>query len=195
MFDIIFGIIWNVFVTIIYLSLKSEGRVNTLTTVAVVIFWVVGISTIISGIKGIMKKSMINKIGFLTYGVIMTITPGRRGEREMLAHIDVVREDGSLKRFSAKLEPNIYRVGDFVSVKYYKNSLNVISLEAPENIPASVREKLVKVIEMAKNRMGHTFDKYDGFSYKANVAKHQYMSGSSNTDTIVIDGKKYERKL
>lgn len=185
MFEIFFSTIWLLITGVITFGFYCSGSNITVNGQYVTqeefnamlgpklflgIFWVVGITIFIIGIKRIIKNYKTNTYGELCYGRIINIFKSGvyiNDEPQLKANIAVYIESIGIVE---EIEEVIgvarrvkYREGDYIEGKYYNGDINITDYIPEGAIPIHIQDKL----------------------------KNLYTPPS---DTIVIDGVEYVKK-
>ena len=185
MFEIFFGLIWTMitaFVTFgFYAGTAATIRVNgelvsqaefngmLFPKIFLGIFWVIGITMIVIGIKKIIKNSNTEKFGEVCYGRIISISKTGayvNGVPQLKALITVyIESNGEVTEVEEVIglaTNRKYNVGDYVEGKYYNGDINISSYVPETMIPSYIQSRFKDLVK--------------------------------TEDTITIDGVEYVRK-
>lgn len=151
MFKLKFGLVWTLFVTPIFimcLVVPGEQRggvdMNLGLFIFFIIFEVIGLSLLVSGIKQVIKDKKTNKFGDTTYGQIISIYgtgSSTNGKEELQAEIlTYVSNENTVKKINEIIgfPPIEYNVGDFVQLKIYEGDINIIQSVSENIIPYTI---------------------------------------------------------
>lgn len=151
MFKFKFGLVWTLFVTLIFIMClvvpgEQRGGVDMSPGLFIffVIFEVIGLFLLVSGIKQIIKDKKTNKFGDITYGQIISIYgtgSSTNGKEELQAEIlTYVSNQNIVKRINEIIgfPPINYNVGDFVQLKFYEGDINIVQVVSENMIPNTI---------------------------------------------------------
>lgn len=151
MFNLIFGTIWTLFVTPIFimcLVVPGEQRGGVDMSLGLFMFFIlfeaIGLFLLISGIKKVKKDKKTNKLGEITYGQIISIYgtgSSVNGKEELQAEIQTyLPNENIIKKINEIIgfPPIYYNVGDFVQLKYYEGDINVVQVVSENAIPNTI---------------------------------------------------------
>ena len=175
----IFGLIWTIFCTLIFIPFILAGQIVVIIPF-IVIFEGIGIFLIVKGAKQIIKDKKTDKNGIICYGIVNSIsTTGTsvNGSPELKALVTIYLEsENNILNISEIIgfDANKYPEGSCVKVKYYDGDINIIELADFNYIPINAQNSLKATYDLLNNR---------NMSTDVNQA----------SDVIEINGIKYKR--
>lgn len=190
MSELIFGVIWTIFIAFFTLgaygtngnvtvngNLVSHDEFSSMLFPKIIIglFWVIGFWLIFQGLKKIIKDSTTNKNGEICFGKICNIYHSGtyvNGYPELKADILVfIPSTQETKTISEIIgfDINKYQIDSYVRLKYYNGDVNIEDVVDSSILPLNAQDILVS----SRNTENY------------NMALN---------DTIVIDGVEYVRK-
>ncbi|MBR3280349.1 MAG: hypothetical protein IKI57_00685 [Clostridia bacterium] len=147
-----FGIIWTVFITILFIIAFFNILPIPQVSIRLALFFIVlegiGVFCIANGYAAILKNKKTDKYGINTFGRILDIASTGNmigGEPELKASVVVYMPKlNSIQVFEEVIgsAPAKYDVGMYVNVKQYSDDVNIVSTVNKEAIPPSVIEKI-----------------------------------------------------
>jgi hypothetical protein len=183
MFEIIFGIFWMLTIAPMAIMALLDGDMGPI--VFLLPFLIAGIWLLYSGIKKVTKNAETHAKGTPSYGLVVDFSETGtyiNGHAVWNAHILAIADYGLVREFKEEVgtRPK-FDVGDFVSIKYYQDDINVTGRVNLYAIPEQARN----VLQSASQRMGI---KSQLFSQP-----QQPQDFIVRGDTIIIDGIEYKR--
>ena len=189
MFELFFGIIWNVFMAVFTwvfyysntgtitvsdeLVSQEEFSVVLMPKIFIGLFWAIGLFMMFKGIKKIIRDSSTNIKGEVCFGRICDIYKtgsSVNGRPELKADVIVYISSINETRIISEVigfDKNKYRCGDYVQLKYYNGDINFQGNIDNSIVPFHIQEELSKSLS---------------------------ESNLNLKDTIIIDGVEYVRK-
>ena len=160
MFELIFGIVWLSFCSIIFIPIfimefvsKSSQEILLIQLLifllVAALFYGIGIWSLIKGIKKAVKDSKTKKYGIETFGKILHIkSTGNyvNGIPELAA--EIATYDSEINDFLIITESiggynnSQYQLGTYVELKYYEDDINIIRVIDSSNISSFLLKKL-----------------------------------------------------
>lgn len=151
MFNLRFGLIMTLLVTPMFIFgmvIPGEQRNGADMTpslfIFLMIFEVIGLVFLFSGIKQVVIDKKTDKYGNMTYGQIIHIYgtgSEYNGKEELQAEILVyLPTENKTKKINEIIgfPPLEYNVGDFVQLKIYENDVNVVRVVLENEIPNTI---------------------------------------------------------
>ena len=179
MFDLIFGLFWTIFSSLIFFPLlfTDDSEVTLGLIFFALLFEGVGIWMLTKGIKRVVTDRKTDKYGVTTYGIVTAIR--KTGcyineipelKAEILAYVP---SEGTVKVFNEiiGLAPAKYETGTFVLLNQYENDVNIIESTEECFIPRDIFEKIN--VQPPKNKTvvidGYTCIEEDLFIDKTDI--------------------------
>ena len=139
-----FGLVWTLFITILFLLVCLSAVPVAHISIRLALFFIllegIGIFCIANGYAAILKNRKTDKFGSNTYGRILDISStgnATGGEPELQATVVVyMPKSNSVQLFEEVIgpAPSKYDVGKYVSVKQYSDDINILSVVNKETI-------------------------------------------------------------
>lgn len=176
MFNFLFGIMWTAFVTPIFimcLVVPGEQRggvdMDPLLFIFLVLFELIGLYMLISGLITIIKDKKTKKHGIECYGIIRDIqkTGGYvNNNPEYKAIVNFINpETHELEMLEEIIGFNFtkYHINSYVLCKYYHGDINIEELIYENNVPESIKKQLTS-IEIESNKLNEQ-NEFNGEAY------------------------------
>lgn len=144
MVELIFGIFWTIVSVLMLVLAWSAGG---LVIAFMLVFVVVGLFLVFTGLKKVLANRATNIYGVETYGIVVDVRPSgtRINDRPVLnADVVIVEESGVTGRYTESIGTsyNKYRVGEYVLVKYHNDDINIINRADISIVPQYIKDKL-----------------------------------------------------
>ena len=185
MFKFLFGLVWTAFITPIFilcLVVPGEQRngadMDPLLFIIFLIFEVIGLCLLISGLRKIIKDQKTKKHGILCYGIVKDIkTTGSyiNGKPEYKAILSFVNpENNQLETIEEIIgfDHNKYSINSYVLCKYYQGDVNLENIISENEIPEDTKKYLV---------LNHQVPNYFNLEF------------SDDREYVTIDGVQYKK--
>lgn len=184
MFKFLFGLVWIAFVTPIFimcLVVPGEQRggvdMNPYLFIFFVVFEVVGLYMLISGLRKIVKDKKTKRNGIKCYAIVSDIqTTGSyvNDKPEYKATLNFVNpETNQLETIEEIIgfNYNKYPINSYVLCKYYQGDINLENLVFENEIPGDIKKHLVPNQQMTNySNLEFSVDReyvtIDGVQYK-----------------------------
>ena len=186
MFKFLFGLVWTAFVTPIFIMClvapgeqRNGADMDPFLFIFFIVFEVIGLYMLISGLRQIIKDRKTKKHGIKCYGIVRDIqTTGSyvNDKPEYKAILDFVNpETNQLETIEEILgfDYNKYPIDSYVLCKYYQGDINLENLVSENEIPGDIKKHLVPSQQMPNyTNLEFSADKeyvtIDGVQYKKN---------------------------
>lgn len=185
MFKFLFGLVWTAFVTPIFimcLVVPGEQRggvdMNPFLFIFFILFEVIGLYMLISGLRKIIKDRKTKNHGIKCYGIVSDIqTTGSyvNGNPEYKAILDFVNpETNQLETIEEIIgfDYNEYPIDSYVLCKYYQGDINLENLVSENEIPGDIKKYLVT---------------------SQQVPNYSNLEFSADREYVTIDGVQYKK--
>ena len=156
MFMFLFGLAWTAIVALLfyifYISLAEQrggAGMSPFLILFFIIFAVIGLSMLISGLKKIIKNIKTKKHGIKCYGIVSGIRNTgsyANGNPEYKAILNIVNpETNQLETIEEIIgfDYNKYPINSYVLCKYYQGDINFENLISGDEIPGDIKKYLV----------------------------------------------------
>lgn len=185
MFNLLFGLAWTAFTTLIFIVLlvvpgKQRGGadMNPFLFLFFILFEVIGLYMIISGLRKVIKDRKTKNHGINCYGIVRDIkTTGAsvNDQPEYRAILDFVNpETNQLETIEEIIgfDDSKYPIDSYVLCKYYQGDINIENLVSENEIPGGIKEYL------APSRQ---------------ASNYSNLEFSADREYVTIDGVKYKK--
>lgn len=188
MFELLFGGIFLgvslLFTVIIFFGGISAGGIDIIAVLFMVPFWIIGAMTFFVGINKVKKNKETEKKGQQSYGIVVGFSESGcyvNGCPVWDAHIAVVT-NYRIQQFveRAGINPK-YDVGQYVSVKYYNDDINVLEQLSAYSVPDNIKSMLAQYVPLDTNEP------------EKPKLQQQAQDFIVRGDVIIIDGVEYKR--
>lgn len=173
MFELCFGIFWCLFTLLFTIPIftSSEG-IDLFLIIFIGIFWAVGISLLVKGLKKVITNHNTEKLGEECYALIKNVYPnGNRvnGTPEFNADFLVyISSKNTVEQVSEKIGYNAfkYQPNTFVKGKYYNGDINIKETIEYNSIPLNIRPNFDYLIHSNTNQLAEDIITVNGIKYK-----------------------------
>ena len=186
MFEIIFGTLWLLVVAPMVIMVLLDGDIFSM--LFFLPFIAVGVWFLYTGIKKAKRNAETNVKGTPSYGLVVDFSETGtyiNGNAVWNAHILAIADYGLVREFKEEVgtRPK-FDVGDFVSIKYHQDDINVTG-----------RVNLYEIPEKARNILQSAYQKAGIKSqlFSQPQQPQQPQDFIVRGDTIIIDGIEYKR--
>lgn len=186
MFKFIFGLAWTVFVTPIFVAclfVPGEQRggmdMNIFLFIFFIVFELIGLCLMISGLKKVIKDKKTKRFGLLCYGIIHDIQEtgayvNNNPEYKVIMNV-VNPETRQLQILEEVIGFNYdkYPINSYILCKYWQGDINLEKIISENEVPGDIKINLVPTpqvpnysnLEFSPDREYVTID---GIQYKKN---------------------------
>ena len=185
MSNFIFGLLWTAFTTFVFIVMFGGGsNMGIIPFLILLLFEVIGIGLLISGIKRMIKNSNTKKYGKQCYGIISDVKPTGmyiNDKPEYKAIIEFVNPETNRLDTVEEiigLNYNKYPINTYLLCKYFQGDINIETPTLDNEVPEEIKKML-----------GHMQVNFDSPIQTNN--DYQVVSQSSNKETVIIDGEEY----
>lgn len=150
MFELMFGTVWTAFSILIFVMIIMTGIEQgfVLPCFIMIIFIVIGVAILISGIKKVICDRKTDQFGELCYALITGVMyngKSSNGARyyDAYAKVYVESEDRFIEAHDdIGKDREKYPVGSYVAVRYYEGDINFeYSVPSFDGLPMHIRDK------------------------------------------------------
>lgn len=173
MFELGFGIFWSLMTLIMTIAFaRSAEEMQFSLIIFLGLFWLVGISLLVKGLKKIITDNKTEKLGEECYGQIKNIYPNGcyvNNAPEFNADFLIyIQSKNSMERITEKIgfDPNKYQVNSFIKGKYYNGDINIKEVVDYNLIPLNIRPNFDHLISAETNVSGADIITVNGVRYK-----------------------------
>lgn len=185
MLNFLFGLVWTSFVTPIFimcLIVPGEQRggvdMNPFLFIFFILFEVVGLYMLISGLRKIIKDRKTKKYGIECYGIVRDIQATGtfvNGNPEYKAILNFVNpETNQLETIEEIIgfDSNKYPIDSYVLCKYYQSDINLENIVSENEISVDIKKYLAP---------------------SQHVPNYCNLEFSDDREYVIIDGVKYKK--
>ena len=185
MFKFIFGLVWTAFITPIFilcLVVPGEQRggvdMNPFLFIFFILFELIGLYLLISGLIKIIKDKKTKKYGVQCYAVIDDIQEtgsyvnNNPEYKAILNFVNPVTHQVETIEEIIGFDYNKYPINSYILCKYYQNDINLENLIYENEVPEDIKKQLVP---------------------KQQVPNYSNLEFSSDREYVTIDGIQYKK--